>query len=132
MDIISGPGMLESAGAQSLEKLVLDHEVCRSAQRLMDGFEVRDGAPTVDLIREGLAGGHFLTLQHTRDWFKKELFFPGKTVDRQVGEAWWDAGATTAEERAHAEVRQILEAPDRPTLPRDVLDELEELATIPA
>jgi len=39
-------------------------------------------------------------LQHTRDWFVDELFFHGKTVDRQLGEVWSDAGATTAEELA--------------------------------
>ena len=129
IDIVSGPGMLESAGTQSLEKLVLDHEACRAALRLLEGMERREGATSVDVIQEGLASGHFLTLQHTRDWFKKELMFPGKTVDRQVGEAWMAAGSTTAGERAHAEVERILAAAGPTTLAEDVLTELNALAS---
>ena len=39
---ISGPGMLDFESCQSLEKLVLDNEVCRMALRLVDGIELRD------------------------------------------------------------------------------------------
>ncbi len=129
VDIISGPGMLESAGTQSLEKLLLDHEACRAALRLLEGMQQRPGFDPVDVIQEGLAAGHFLTLGHTRSWFKQELMFPGKTVDRQVGQAWTAAGSLTSAERAHDEVVRILATAEPTNLTDDTLRELDALAS---
>lgn len=107
-DVIAGPGMLDFVGCQSLEKLVLDHEAVRMAQRVVRGLERRDETLGLEVIRKGVAEGQFLKLDHTRRWFRKELDFPGPTIDRQGGQSWLDAGGTSAAERAHEQVQRLL------------------------
>ncbi len=102
-DVISGPGMLAFVGCQSLEKLVLDHEAVRLARRAADGLPPREETLGLHAIQQGVAEGQFLKLRHTRRWFRKELDFPGPTIDRQDG-----VPADAADVRAHAEVTRIL------------------------
>ena len=107
-DVISGPGALEFINTQSLEKLVLDHETCRMAHRLVRGVEVRDDGDLLDVLRDGIAHEQFLDLDHTMKWFRQELMMPGPTTDRQVADGWVADGALSAAERAHAEVERLL------------------------
>jgi trimethylamine---corrinoid protein Co-methyltransferase len=108
VDVISGPGILEFVGCQSLEKLVLDHEACRMARRALRGLEPSDAGSALEVIREGVAAGQFLDLDHTRDNFRAELLFPGAPIDRRVEESWFAAGAERAEKTAHREVERLL------------------------
>ena len=48
-NVISGPGMLDFESCQSLEKLVLDNEICGMAYRLIAGIE--DGPELVPALR---------------------------------------------------------------------------------
>jgi trimethylamine---corrinoid protein Co-methyltransferase len=126
-DVISGPGILDFVNTQSLEKLVLDHETCRMAKRLARGVEVRDDGSILDLLREGIAHEQFLDLDHTMQWFRRELLLPGPTTDRQVADGWVADGALSAAERAHREVERILAADDAPSLEASVIAELDRL-----
>jgi len=47
---ISGPGMLDFESCQSLEKLVLDHEICGMALRLASGISLRAVTCTPPII----------------------------------------------------------------------------------
>ena len=73
---VSGPGMLDFESCQSLEKLVLDHEVCGMALRLASGIELRDDPIALPLISEALEKKEFLSLPHTARWFRKEAYSP--------------------------------------------------------
>jgi trimethylamine:corrinoid methyltransferase-like protein len=126
LDVVSGPGLLEFAGAQSPEKLVLDHEACSMARRLVRGVEDH-GASDEDLIeplREGLAAEQFLGLDHTRRHFRGEIDMPSGLIDRQVADAWEMAGGLTAAERAHGRVLEILDGEPTAALPADMAAEL--------
>lgn len=127
VDVVSGPGILEFVGCQSLEKLVLDHETCRSARRAVAGIDPRDGDDVVELVRQGIAAGQFLNLRHTRATFREELLFPGASVDRQEGSTWLTSGARQAHESAHAEVERLLAGEGAPPLAPEVARELERL-----
>jgi len=129
VNMVSGPGMLDFESCQSLEKLVLDNEACEMALRAVAGICRRDDVMALDVIREGLAAEQFLNLNHTRQWFRKELSFPGAVIDRQVGEMWAAQGGRTAFERAHSEVERLLGQEGEAAAPLDpgVQRELDEL-----
>jgi trimethylamine--corrinoid protein Co-methyltransferase len=106
---ISGPGMLDFESCQSLEKLVLDNEICRMALRLASGIELRDD-PVVplELMREGIARKSFLSLPHTMKWFRKEAYFPDDVIDRNALDEWQKQGSKDAMRRARERVEKIL------------------------
>ena len=54
---VSGPGMLDFESCQSLEKLVLDDEICGMVARLRRGIEPRDDFPSRPLFEELLRDG---------------------------------------------------------------------------
>ncbi|MEW6071497.1 MAG: trimethylamine methyltransferase family protein [Planctomycetota bacterium] len=126
-DVISGPGLLELGNCQSLEKLVLDHELCRQAHRLAAGIALHPENSLSGILRDGLAAGRFLDLEHTLRHHRSELHRPGPTVDRQVAGAWLASGAPTAAQRARAEVERLLAAEGAPPLAAEVEAELDRL-----
>ena len=127
VDVVAGPGILEFVGCQSLEKLVLDHEVCRSAKRAVCGIDPRTEDDIVDLVRRGVEAGQFLNLRHTRCTFRQELMFPGATVDRQDGANWLISGGSQAHETAHTEVERLLAGEGAPALAPEIARELKRL-----
>ena len=107
INVISGPGMLNFESTQSLEKLVIDDEICGMARRLVRGIEQRDEILALDKFEELAAGAQFLSLAHTRQWYRKEHRFP-RTIDRDTYEAWVSLGRKSMEDRAAEEVEQRL------------------------
>lgn len=83
INMISGAGMLNFENCQSLEKLVLDNEICGMAYRLREGIVQRDSGPIDVLMKELLNSSNILEHTHTHDWFRKEFHFPGITIDRK-------------------------------------------------
>ena len=107
---VSGPGMLDFESCQSLEKLVLDNEVCGMALRMVQGIEPREDFPAVPLFEEMLKEKHLLIAKHTRKHLKTEHYFPGKVIDRANRPRWKDTGSTTLGARAHLEVERLVKA----------------------
>jgi trimethylamine--corrinoid protein Co-methyltransferase len=107
---ISGPGMLDFESCQSLEKLVLDNEICGMTLRLVQGIEPREDFPALPIFEELLRDGHLLISQHTRRYLKKELNFPGKVIDRANLSRWREDGSLTLGQRANQEVERLVGA----------------------
>ncbi len=124
---ISGPGMLDFESCQSLEKLVLDNEICGMALRLVRGIEPHDDFPALPRFEEMLKAGHLLISRHTRRWLKEEHFFPGPVIDRANRGRWLAEGALTLVERARREKERIVSRWQPSRLPDDVTDELARL-----
>ena len=59
---VSGPGMHDFESCQSLEKLVLDHEICGLTLRLTRGIELRDDPIALSILAEGIEAKEFLSL----------------------------------------------------------------------
>jgi trimethylamine--corrinoid protein Co-methyltransferase len=123
VNMISGPGMLDYLLTQSLEKIVLDHEACGMALRAVRGVET-GGGDAVSLIAEVVRLGEFLSHDHTRKNWRRELSQAGKVIDRESYGDWESAGGKSAEQRAGEEVERILSKTTVPPLPADVDDEL--------
>ena len=117
---ISGPGMLDFESCQSLEKLVLDNEICGMALRLTKGIEPKEDFPALPLFEELIKEKHLLISQHTLQHLKTEHFIPGLVIDRKNRERWKEDGSLSLENRAHLEVQKLIKDYLPSRLPEDV------------
>ncbi len=127
---ISGPGMLDFESCQSLEKLVLDNEICGMAFRLIRGIEPKDDFPAAPLFRELLKDKQLLIADHTLRHLKSEHFIPGPVIDRKNTKAWLADGPLTLRERAHREVERLIASYRPSRLPDDIKRRLSTLLPI--
>jgi len=116
---ISGPGMLDFESCQSLEKLVLDNEICGMTARLVQGIEPKEDFPALPHFEELLREKHLLIADHSRRYLREEHFFPGDVIDRANRPRWQADGARTLGERAHGRVRELLDSYQPSTLADD-------------
>jgi trimethylamine--corrinoid protein Co-methyltransferase len=107
---ISGPGMLDFESCQSLEKLVVDNEICGMTYRLLRGIEPRDDFPSIPLFEELRSKKQLLIAAHTRRHLREEITFPGAVIDRANRERWREEGQLTLGIRAAREVERIVAA----------------------
>jgi trimethylamine--corrinoid protein Co-methyltransferase len=129
---ISGPGMLDFESCLSLEKLVLDNEICGMTYRLIAGIEPKEDFPAMGLFRELLEEKHMLISEHTRRHLKTEHFFPSPIIDRAGRSKWEEKGSLTLGQRAHREVEKLLTSYQPSDLSGDVKKELTKLMTAEA
>lgn len=127
INIVSGPGMLDSAGCQSLEKLVLDSEACGAALRAARGLARREESLALEAIAAAMPEGRFLSSRHTRRWHREEIHVPGRAIDRQIGEAWLAAGGSDSAGRACEEVDRLLASEGTPPPDETIEAELRRL-----
>ena len=124
---ISGPGMLDFESCQSLEKLVLDNEICGMALRLIKGIEPKEDFPSLPRFEELLSEKHLLISKHTLRYLKEEFYFPGPVIDRASRTRWQEEGSVTLGERAHREVETLIKDYTPSKLPDDTKKELTKL-----
>ena len=124
---VSGPGMLDFESCLSLEKLVVDNEICGMTERLVAGIEPRDDFPAGPLLEELQREHHLLIADHTLRHLKAEISFPGPTIDRANRSRWRSEGARTLGQRAASEVERLVAAWQPPSLPDGAADELTRL-----
>lgn len=109
INVISGTGVIDFCNTFSIEKLVIDNEICGMALRVAEGINCSEEALAVDLINELGPGGDFLSTEHTLKWFKKEPYMPSLIIDRRNRTNWEELGAKDTFRRAQSEVREIVE-----------------------
>lgn len=105
---ISGPGMLDFESCFSLEKLVLDNEICGMAARLVKGVAPKEDFPSRPRFEELLAEQHLLISDHTRRYLRDEVHFPGPVINRANQARWTEEGSSTLRERARVEADRII------------------------
>lgn len=121
---ISGPGMIDFESCQSLEKLIVDNEICGMTYRLIEGIEPKEDFPAIPLFRELIEEQHLLISKHTRLYLKEEHYVPGPVIDRANRSRWKAEGGLTLEERAHQEVERLLSSYSAPDLPEETKEEI--------
>jgi trimethylamine--corrinoid protein Co-methyltransferase len=107
INLVSGPGILDYILTQSLEKLLLDHEACGMALRLVRGIASRK-EDLVSLFRELVSTGEFLSHRHTRRHWREELTVASSLIDRDSYGDWVAKGSLSARERAREEAKRRL------------------------
>lgn len=105
---ISGPGMLDFENCQSLEKLVVDNEICGMVLRIIKGIEPKEDFPSLPRFEELLREKHLLISEHTRKFLKEEIYFPGSVIDRANRTRWQAEGGRTLLKRAHNEAERLM------------------------
>jgi trimethylamine--corrinoid protein Co-methyltransferase len=124
---ISGPGMLDFESCQSLEKLVVDNEICRMTYRLLRGIEPREDFPAIPIFEELRQEKHLLIADHTRRHLREEITFPGPVIDRANRSRWLKGGQLTLRARASQEVARLVERYTPSRLPEERKQELTRL-----
>jgi len=124
---IAGPGMLDFENCQSLEKLVLDNEICGMTLRIAKGIEPKEDFPSIPRFQELLEEKHLLISKHTRRYLKEEYYFPGKVIDRANLSRWQEEGSLTLTDRAQQEVERLINEYQPSGLPEGIKSELTKL-----
>ena len=106
---ISGPGILDFINCQSLEKLVVDDEICGMTFRMLEGITPREDFPSLPLFQELLRDKHLIIADHTRRHLREEIRFPGPVIDRANQARWQDEGSPGLLERASREVERLIQ-----------------------
>ncbi|RPJ43251.1 MAG: hypothetical protein EHM19_09030, partial [Candidatus Latescibacterota bacterium] len=121
---VSGPGMLDFESCQSLEKLLLDDEICGMVLRLVRGIEPHDDFPALPRFEELLREGHLLISAHTRRHLRDEHYFPGPAIDRANRARWTEEGSRPLIERARREVEDRVSKAAPPAIDESVRREI--------
>jgi trimethylamine--corrinoid protein Co-methyltransferase len=116
---ISGPGMLDFESCQSLEKLILDNEICGMVLHMLKGIEPKEDFPSLPHFEELIGEKHLLISHHTRKYLRDEFYFPGPVIDRATRTRWQEEGSRTLYERAHSEVEKLVKKYTLSRLPDD-------------
>jgi len=124
---ISGPGMLDFESCQSLEKLIVDNEICGMMLRMVQGIEPKEDFPSLPRFKELLSEGHLLISDHTMKHLGTELSMPGKVINRANLARWQSEGETTVNEVAHSEVEGLINSYEPNRLSLEVKNDLIDL-----
>ena len=99
--------LLDFALSASYEQLIIEDEIVKWVQKIMNGFNVNKVTLAEEEIMNLPFGGNYIGTEHTLNNFKKELYF-SKLVDRRSWQQWYDNGAKDIVRRASEHVEQIL------------------------
>jgi trimethylamine--corrinoid protein Co-methyltransferase len=121
---MSGPGMIDFESCISLEKLVIDNEICGMMLRMVKGIEPKEDFPSLPRFEELLKDEQLLISKHTRKYLKEEIYFPGPVINRANNARWIEEGSSTMEERAHSEVNKLLSSYNPSSLQEEIKKEL--------
>jgi trimethylamine--corrinoid protein Co-methyltransferase len=108
INVISGAGVIDFCNTFSIEKLVIDNDVCGMALRVAKGINCSEEALAADLISALGPGGDYLSTEHTLEWFKKEPYMPSPVIDRRNRTNWEELGAKDTFIRAQEKVNEII------------------------
>jgi trimethylamine--corrinoid protein Co-methyltransferase len=124
INMISGAGMLNFESTQSVQKLVIDNEICGMTYRFLEGVARRDRPIAFDLLETLISEGQLLDSEHTLKWFKGEHYLPSAVIDRSNAEDWLTDGKKNigdrAAERANALVASYPGSPLEPDVQKEL------------
>jgi trimethylamine--corrinoid protein Co-methyltransferase len=129
---IAGAGALDFVNTHSIEKLVLDNELCGNILRMVKGIEPKEDFPSYPRFEELLEEKHLIISDHTRRYLKEEHYIPGKVIDRADLSKWQQQGSQTLMARARQEVDRLVDIYESSILPQEINSELKKIMGIEA
>jgi len=121
--IFHSAGIIDTWASISMEKFIVDEEICGMARRLIRGYEINDDTLAGHVIKEVGPGGHFLSHDHTLNHFR-ETRIPILSC-REPFEIWVRNGQASIEQRARDIIAQRLAETTEPRLTDDALNKIE-------
>jgi trimethylamine--corrinoid protein Co-methyltransferase len=106
---VSGPGLLEYLNTFSIEKLILDNELCSLSRRLSLGISELQDIPFEPILEDLMKEGHLLISEHTRKNFSAAHYLPGPIIDHMDRSRWKSQGSLTLKQRLAHRLQEILE-----------------------
>jgi trimethylamine---corrinoid protein Co-methyltransferase len=117
--ILHAAGIIDTYNTISLEKMMFDDEIIGMLRRIDQGAVVNEDTLAFDVTKEVGPQGQFLTHVHTFSNFRKEFYRPVLS-DRNNPDQWKAEGSLTAEKRANAKWKKMIEEYVEPVLDKDV------------
>jgi trimethylamine--corrinoid protein Co-methyltransferase len=127
VDLVQGPGALETSNMMTLEQIVVDDEIACLCKRLKDGVDMSAAKNYFEDIQEVQPGGHFLSQPNTVEACRSSEFFMPQLFDRNTYEQWIELGRPDVYDKARQKVEEILAAPQKNPLSDDVIGKLEDI-----
>ena len=125
INMISGAGMIDFETTQSIQKVVIDNEICGMAYKFIKGIAKRDEPIAKDLLSLfDDKTTHLLSHDHTLKWFREEQYIPSSIVDRATKEEWINKGRMTVGDRANERVDKLLKKYPGIQLDKDIVNDL--------
>jgi trimethylamine---corrinoid protein Co-methyltransferase len=121
---VVGLGEIQGDQALVLEQILVDDELARYVERLVEGVGEPADPDFVAEIAEVGPGGNFLASAVTRRAARSREFLVPTLIGRHGYEAWRDLGSPSMYGRARERVREILAGPLVDPLPDAVEVEL--------
>lgn len=121
--VMHGAGWMEGGLSASFEKLVIDVELLQMMTEFLVPLRVDEPELAVEAIAEVGPGGHFFGSPHTLERYESAFYAP-IVSNWQNYEAWSDAGAVDAEQRAAQVVHSVLSSFEPPPLDEETAEEL--------
>jgi trimethylamine--corrinoid protein Co-methyltransferase len=125
VDLIQGPGALNTSNMMSLEQIVVDDEIALLCQRIRDGVDISAEKDYFEDIKDVGPGGHFLGRRNTRKAAWSNEFVTPALVDRNPFSQWAALGRPDLYDKAKLKVEEILSSPQKNPIPDDVISKLE-------
>jgi trimethylamine---corrinoid protein Co-methyltransferase len=126
-EIVVGLGEIEGDQNLVLEQILVDEEIARACERLVEGVDVSQGSELYDDILEVGPGGNFLAQRSTRSAARSREFLVPRLSPRTAHEAWMDLGRPSIYSNARDRVKEILAGPFEDRLPDAVIGELDRI-----
>lgn len=123
--VMHGAGWMEGGLVASFEKVVIDVEMLQMMAEFCNGIAVNEEELAFEAIEEVGPGGHFFGAAHTLARYETAFYDP-VVSNWSNYEAWMEAGAETADQRANRIWKQVLDEYTPPPLPEDRAAELAE------
>jgi trimethylamine--corrinoid protein Co-methyltransferase len=127
VDLVQGPGALDTSNMMTLEQIVVDDEIACLCKRLKDGVDMSAAKNYFEDIKEVQPGGHFLSQPSTVEACRSSEFFMPQLCDRNTFEQWVELGRPDVYDKARERVEGILATPQKNPLPDDVIGKLEDI-----
>jgi trimethylamine--corrinoid protein Co-methyltransferase len=125
VNMISGAGMIDFETTQSIQKVIIDNEICGMTHRFVRGIEQRDEPIAKNLLALfDEKTTHLLSHDHTLKWFREEHFIPSNVVDRSTTEEWISKGQKTIGQRALEKAEKLIAKYPGTSLDKDVINDL--------
>jgi trimethylamine--corrinoid protein Co-methyltransferase len=133
INMISGAGMLDFESTQSVEKLVIDHEIVGMANRLIGGITDHGSPFASEILADYDPNLSLLSHASTLALFRKELYLPFKVEDMQVinrdtREQWEKNGSLSSRIQAKKMAEVLAQKNPRHPIDPSIKRELDQIA----
>ena len=121
--ILHSAGILNSYLTMSIEKFLIDEEICGMVKRILTPIEITDETLSLDIIKEVGIGGEFLSHPKTLELCRTEYYDP-LLMFRDNYESWVAKGKKRLDEIAHDSVVNRINSYKKPAIGKSLEDDL--------